>query len=371
MTILGDIDLSSIIELLKSGHLCGWWKSPNGGPYLQEFERRFAEYNGVKHAISVSNGSASIYVALRACGIEENDLIAVSPYTHIGSLAPITLAGATPIFIDVDEHGNIDPEDTQKCLLKNPIKAIIAAHQIGLPCELDELPHSVPIIEDCSQALGAEYKGRKVSSIGDVGCFSLGGDMTKTISTGEGGMIVTDNDRIAEICRNIRNHGEKNGADYSCFNFRMSDLQAAVGLVQMDSMQFQIDWQTRNAEFIISALPDFLEFSEPPSHIKPAYYIIGTRFLCKKAGRSRNSFLEALRAKGIDQGIPRKTIGTGYSELLYEIPFYKRFARKCPVAEKLRDESVWIDWHRYPVTREEISDQLISALKESARGMRV
>lgn len=365
--MFSNIDWSSIVQLLKSGNLCGWWKSPNGGPYLQEFERRFAEYNGVKHAIGVSSGSASIYVALRACGIKEDDLVAVSPYTHIGSLAPIILAGAIPIFIDVDEHGNIDPEDTQKCLLKNPIKAIIAAHQIGVPCELDELPRSTPLIEDCSQALGAEYKGRKAGNIGDVGCFSLGGDMTKTISTGEGGMIVTDDDRVAEICRHIRNHGEKNGVNYQCFNFRMPDLLAAVGLIQMDSLQFQVDWQTRNAEFIISALPDCLEFSELPSHIKPAYYIIGTRFLCKKAGRSRNSFLESLRAKGIDKGIPRKTIGTGYSELLYELPFYKRFARKCPVAEKLRDESVWIDWHRHPITREEISDQLISALKESTR----
>lgn len=365
--MLSNIDWSSIVELLKSGNLCGWWKSSNGGPYLQEFERRFADYIGVNHAIGVSSGSASIYVALRACGIEEDDLVAVSPYTHIGSLAPITLAGAIPVFIDVDEHGNIDPKGTQKCLLKNPVKAVIAAHEIGLPCELDEFPRSIPIVEDCSQALGAGYKGRKVGSVGDVGCFSVGGDMTKTISTGEGGMIVTDDDRIAEICRNVRNHGEKNGANYPCFNFRMSDLQAAVGLLQMDSLASQVDWQSRNAEFIASVLPDCLEFPELPTYMKPANYIVGCHFLSNKAGMSRNSFLEAVKKKGLDTGRPRKTIGAGYSQLLYEVPFYKRFARKCPAAEKLRDKSVWIDWHRYPITREEISNHLISGLKEILR----
>lgn len=361
--MFSEIDWSSIIELLKTGNLCGWWRSPNGGPYLQEFERRFSEYNSVKHAIAVSSGSVSIYAALRACGIKQKDTVAISPYTHIGSLAPVILAGAIPIFIDVDEHGNIDPEDTRRAFLRNPIKAVIAAHQLGQPCELEELPRSVPIIEDCSHALGAKYRGRKVGSIGDAGCFSLGGDMTKTLSTGEGGIIVTDDDRIAEMCRNIRNHGDKDGVHYPCFNFRMSDLQAATGLLQMDSVQFQVDWQTRNARYMISNLPDCMEFSEPPRHTIPAYYIIGTRLLPKKTNRSRKSLLEALNAKGVDKGRPRRTIGAGYSRLLYELPFYKRFARKCPVAEKLRDESVWIDWHRYPVTRKEISHQLLPALK--------
>jgi perosamine synthetase len=334
---------------------------------LLEFERKFAEYIGAKHAIAVSNGSASIYVALRACGIGQGDLVAVSPYTHIGSVAPILLAGAVPMFNDVDKQGNINPKELQKSLRKNPLKGIVAAHQLGMPCELDEFPSGVPIIEDCSQALGAEYKGQKVGRVGVVGCFSLGGDMTKMISTGEGGMIVTNDDRIAEKCRNIRNHGEKNGANYLCFNFRMSDLQAAVGLLQMDSLQFQVDWQIRNAKFIASVLPDCLELPQPPSYMKSACYIIGCRFLDEKAGMSRDSFLEALKMKGLDNGIPRRTIGGGYSGLLYELPFYQRFARKCPTAEKLRDESIWIDWHRYPITSEEISDHLISGLKEIIR----
>jgi len=358
------IDWSPVVGLLKSGRTSGWWKSLNGGPYIQKFENKFAEYVGVNHAISVSNGSASIYVALRACGIGKGDLVAVSPYTHIGSLAPIVLAGAIPVFIDVDQYGNINTKEVQTFSQNSPLKAVVAAHQIGQPCEMDEIPDSLYVIEDCSQALGAEYRGQKVGSIGDVACFSIGGDLTKMISTGEGGMIVTNNNEIAEKCKKIRNHGEKNGANYLCFNFRMSELEAAIGFLQMDNLQFEIDWTIQNAKFIISNLPNYLKFLLPPSYTKPSYYIIGCHFLSDKACISRNSFLDAVKIKGLDFGEPRRTIGAGYSKLLYEIPFYKRFARKCPTAEGLRNEAIWIDWHRYPITREDISDYLLPGLRD-------
>jgi len=362
-----EADLLPIIELLKSGKLSGFWKSPQGGPYLQAFERSFARYNGAKYAVGVLNGTVAIHVSLLACGVGRGDLVAVSPYTHVGSVAPILMVGAKPIFVDVEpRYGNIDPDQLRHLPVKKKVKAVIVAHQLGQPSEMEPILEEVSgdafIVEDASQALGAEYKGKKAGTIGDVGCFSIGGDMTKTITTGEGGMIITNNNEIADKCRNLRNHGEKNGCNYLCLNYRLSDLQAAVGLVQMKKLKFYIDWQVSNAKYLISGLPDCLEVPEPASHTEPVFYIIGCRFLSAIAGRTRDGFLEAIRKEGFEGGMPRRNVGSGYSKLIYEIPFYKPFAGNCLVAEKKVAESVWIDWHRYPRTTEEI-DEFLSVLK--------
>lgn len=354
--------VQKVYELLQSGKLSGWWKAPNGGPYLQEFERKFAAYVGTNHAIAVSSGSAAIYVALRAaCRDLENTYVAVSPYTHIGSVAPIVMAGGVPKFIDVDDYGNMSPPD----LDSEGFGAVIVPHQLGQPSCMDEIieiSHSFqhagsPVIEDCSQALGAKYNGKMAGSIGDVGCFSIGGDMTKTISTGEGGMITTNDYHIADKCRKIRNHGEREGAVFLCFNFRMSELQALVGLLQMDGIQTQVDWQVKNADYLIRNLPSCLQVPEPPAITDPCRYIIGCRYVGQL---TRDRYLEGVYNRGYRGGEPRRNVGPGYQKLVYEIPFYGQWARRCPNAEALRDRAVWIDWHRYPCTREEIDKLLMS-----------
>ena len=158
------------------------------------FEQKFANYIGTKEAIAVSNGTTSRYVALLACGVKKGDVVAVSPYTHVGSVAPIVMIGAIPKFVDVDEFGNIDPNK-----IEGSEKAIVAAHQLGTPCNMEKLMNiaeskKIPLIEDSAQGTGAEYDGRKLGSIGDAGCFSIGGDMTKVISTGEGGIVTTNSE---------------------------------------------------------------------------------------------------------------------------------------------------------------------------------
>jgi len=362
MSIFGDADLSLITELLKKD-FSGWFRSHDGGPYLREFEKKFANFCGAKRAFAVSSGSASIFIALKACGVGRGDFVAVPCYTHIGSVAPILLAGAKPLFIDVDEYGNIDPDRLRKDLsLKRyggKVKSVIVVHQLGMPCNMDEMPTDVSIIEDASHALGAEYKGKRTGTLGDVGCFSIGGGRTKTIGTGEGGMIVVNNDGLAEKCKNIRNHGDRiTDCPYLCFNFRMSDLNAVVGLVQMDKLQFLIDWQVKNAEYLIANLPDYLKVPTPPPYVKTVHYIIGCRFSQTKAGMSRDDFLRRVIEKGYEGGEPRRNIGKGYAKLISDVRFYNRYRRKCPMSEKLRDESVWIDWHRYPRIKEEIDELL-------------
>jgi len=361
-------DWSLVVELLEHKDISGWFKNNDGGPYLQEFQRRFAEFCGAKYAFGVSSGSVAIYTALKACGVGREDFVVVPTYTHIGSVAPILLAGAEPLFVDVDKYGNINHEDLAFLLDPQPSKAIIVVHQLGLPCEMDRIKDVCDdafIIEDASHALGAEYKGKKAGVLGDIGCFSIGGGRTKTIGTGEGGMIVVNNDELAEKCKNMRNHGDRSfDCDYLCFNFRMSDLNALVGLIQMYNLQFLIEWQIKNGKYLIANLPDYLEVPVPPPYVKTVRYLVGCYFNQEKGGMTRDDFLKIVRETGYEGGVPRRNIGGGYSKLISDVRFYSRFSqRKYPMSEKLRDKSVWIDWHRYPRTREEI-DELLYVFKE-------
>lgn len=351
--------------------ISGWFKNNQGGAYLRTFENEFAEFLGAKHAIAVSSGSAALYVALKACGIRFGDRIAVPTYTHVGSVAPIILAGATPIFIDVDEHGNISPQDLLAKADQYYFGAIIIVHQLGTPCKMREITEAAKfssfgnkfIIEDASHALGSAYGGEPCGLLGNIGCFSIGGGRTKTIGTGEGGMIVTDNDNLAEKCRNVRNHGDRSfDVDYFCFNFRMSDLNAAVGLMHMDKLASLINWQIRKAGYLKSNLPRYLEVPPLPPNIWSCQYLVGCHFNQEKAGMTRDAFLRLMKPFQVG---PRKYVGGGYSRLISDVKYYSNFARgqTFPMSEKLRDESVWIDWHRYPRTNEEI-DVLLEKLKE-------
>jgi len=366
MSILSDADIASIAELLKKD-ISGWFKSNEGGSYLREFEKKFTDFLNAKHAVAVSSGSAAIYTALKACEVDVGDYVAVPGYTHVGSVAPIVLAGARPIFVDVNQYGNMSPEDLGAVVSVMKVKAVIVVHQLGLPCEMRQIRENsggASIIEDASHAMGTEYKGVKAGVLGDIGCFSIGGGRTKTIGTGEGGMIAVNDDKLAERCKNMRNHGDRlTDVDYFCFNFRMSELNALIGLLQMNRLQFLIDWQIKNAKYLISKLPRYLEVPEPPPHMKTVHYIVGCRFNSKKAQITRNEFIDKVIAKGFEGGVPRKNVGKGYAKLLTEVKFYSRFYRKLPMSEKIRDESVWIDWHRYSRTKEEI-DQLLDAFKE-------
>ena len=366
MSLLNDSDIVLIDELLKKD-FSGWFNSKEGGQYLQDFERRFSEFVGTKHGVAVCSGSAAIFTALRACDVAPGDFVAVPAYTHVGSVAPILLAGAKPLFVDVNEFGNMDPEDLAKVTSIIKVKAIIVVHQLGLPCEMDLIRkhgEGAYIIEDASHALGAKYKGVNAGRLGDVGCFSIGGGRTKTIVTGEGGMITVSDEKLYEKCKNMRNHGDRaTDVDYFCFNFRMSELNALIGLLQMDRLQKLNDLQTENAKYLISRLPSYLEFLQPPPYIEPIYYIVGCRFNSKKAQMTRNDFIDKVVAKGFGGGIPRKNVGKGYAKLLTDVKYYTRFYRKLPMSERIRDESVWIDWHRFPRTKEDIN-QLTGAFKE-------
>lgn len=370
------VDWDWVVKQLKGKDISGWFGNATGGTFLQDFQTKFAEYCGVKHGVAVSSGSASIYVALRACGVDKGDYVAVPAYTHIGSVAPIVLAGAKPLFIDSDKYGNLSPSDLEKATQdKQNVKAAVCVHLLGVPCEMQRIKNvlenhtnKVYIIEDASHALGSEYKGKRCGSLGDIGCFSIGGGRTKTIGTGEGGIIVTDNDDLAEKCRNIRNHGDRyTDVDYFCFNFRMSELNAVVGLSQMRKLETLVEWQIKKAEYLLAKLQSFLSVPEPPAHVKTTRYLLGCEYKGKRLSRDEffSRLAEALNKKGIENGVPRKNVSKGQTKLISQVKYYQKFKRVCPSAQSLMEKSIWIDWHRYPRTEEEI-DQLIETMEEVA-----
>lgn len=370
------IDWSWVVKQLDGKDISGWFGNATGGEFLQEFQTKFAQYCSAKHGIAVCGGSASIYVGLRACGVGPRDYVAVPAYTHIGSVAPILLAGAKPIFVDSDRYGNMSPSDLEKAIRGKPkLKAVIAVHLMGVPCEIEKIRNvltdysekKVYLVEDASHALGSEYQGKRCGTLGDIGCFSIGGGRTKTIGTGEGGMVVTNDDDLAEKCRNIRNHGDRyTDVNYLCFNFRMSELNAAVGLSQMPKLDMMVDWQIKKAEYLLAKLPGFLSVPQPPNYVKSTRYLLGCVYEGKRYSRDEfvSRLTEALAKKHVENGVPRKNVSKGQTKLISEVRLYQRFKRDTPHARSLIDKSFWIDWHRYPRTEEEI-DQLVETIGES------
>ena len=190
--------------------------------------------------------------------------------------------------------------------------------------------------------------------------------MTKSISLGEGGMIVTDDEKVAEKCRMLRNHGEKySNANFLCYNYRISDLQAALGLAQLKKLDYLNRWQIRNAEYIVKRIMEDLNFLDPPrlptKDLKPVYYILVCDY--RNDELTRDQFVQACTENGLNRNLPRRTISTGYPTLIYQIPFYNQYARPCHVAQEKLKTSVWIDHHRFPITRRD-TERLLQGFKK-------
>jgi len=366
-------DTDTIVDVLRRGRLCGYWRSSLGGEYLKALENSFSDFVGTRYAVAVSSGTTAIHAALCSAGVKEGDRVIVSPYTHIGSVSPIVMCGAIPVFVDVEpRHLTIDPMEIRNAIRKHQVKAIIAVHHLGFPCEMDQireiaLEAGAVVIEDASQALGAEYHGMQVGTLGDLSCVSIGGDMTKSISTGEGGIILTNNEEFAHKCRSLRNHGDKyDRSKHLCYNYRLSEIQAAIGYVQMRKLRRDVDWQIRNAKYLIEHLPEFLLPPSSEDSINEAFYIVGCTFSEDICHQNRAEFLARCREIGIDLELPRRTIGGGYDDLLYNLPMYEQYRSRCEVAEIAVKTSIWIDYHRYPVAKNEI-DAFVDKLKMLTR----
>ena len=311
-------EVTAVKDVLKSGKVNYWT-----GNLGKAFEKKFAEYFDVKYAVALSNGSVAIEIALEALGIGADDEVIVTSRTFVASVSSICLKGAVPVFADVDRNSqNVTAKSIQSCITPKS-RAIILVHLAGWPCEMEEIldlanKYNLNIIEDCAQAHGAKYKNRTVGSFGNVGVFSFCQD--KIMSTGgEGGMLVTNDESLWKAAWAYKDHGKCFDAmnnidlsDKSKFqwvhntfgtNLRMTEMQAAIGLIQISKLQ---SWLTKRREYAnilnncFGAI-DALRVTLPDDNIIHAYYKYYVFVRPKKLneGWTRDKILQAINAEGV------------------------------------------------------------------------
>jgi dTDP-4-amino-4,6-dideoxygalactose transaminase len=361
--VLGEAEQSAVAEVLASGFLVQ-------GAHVAEFEQRVAQVVGASHAIAVSSGTSALRVALHVFGIGPGDRVVVTPYSWIATANVIELCGATPVFVDIDpETFNIDPALLGERLSQladegalDSVAAIMPVHTFGNPAGLLEVAavaqeHAIPVVEDAACALGAHVDGRQAGSVGEIGCFSF--HPRKIVTTGEGGMVVTDDDQVAAFARAFRNHGQHAVDGTPQFvlagdNLRMTDLQGAIGVAQMDRLDALLASRSRLAERY-DGLVGQLGFR--PQKRSPGAAVQAYVALCP-AGTAAPDVIAALRSRGIET-----TIGTT------AIPFTRHFTEQyglgaddLPHTAEVSARAVTLPL--FPQMTDEEQDTVVHALAE-------
>lgn len=301
--LMGEEEKQAVIEVLESGQLAQ-------GEKVTEFEARFAAFCGVKHAVATSSGTTALHTALLAHGIGPGDQVITTPFTFIASANSILFTGARPVFVDIEpDTFNLDPnklEDKVKMLRarRSRLKAILPVHLFGHPCDMEAIMdiakrYDLMVIEDACQAHGASVNGRKVGSFG-TGCFSF--YPTKNITTGEGGMITTDDEEIAERARMIRQHGMRKRYYHEIlgYNFRMTDIQAAIGLAQLEKLPRWTEQRIKNAAYLTERLQCLPHVATPV--VKEGCVHVFHQYTIRVKG-DRDKAVELLKMKGVGTGI--------------------------------------------------------------------
>lgn len=302
---LGEEELKNVIEAVKSG-----WISSKG-KFIEEFEEKLANICGRKYGVATSNGTVALHLALKALGIGKDDEVIVPDLTFVAVANTVTYCNAKPVFVDSHpEYWCIDPEKIEeKITLKT--KAIIPVHLYGHPCDMDPImkiaeEHNLYVIEDTAEAHGAEYKSKKVGSFGDISCFSFYGN--KIITTGEGGMCLTNNEELAEKMRILRDHGmdpnKRYWYDVIGFNYRMTNLQAAVGVAQLKKWDRFVEKKREIAKFYSEGLKELEEEGlitlHPEMPWAKCVYWMYCILVEDKFGTSRDDLMKKLEVKGIE-----------------------------------------------------------------------
>lgn len=352
---LGIDELGYLSNCMKSG-----WISFRGS-YVSEFEKSFAKYCGTEYGVACSNGTSALHLALLALGIGKGDEVIVPTLTFASTAFAVSYTGARPIFVDSEPNSwNIDTKKTEKAITRRT-KAIIPVHLYGIPCDMRELlrlamKYDLFLIEDCAEAHGATYYNQKVGSLSHISCFSFFAN--KIITTGEGGMCLTDSPEYYERIRLYQNYGsDRNRKDYSHsllgYNYRMTNLQAGVGLGQL----VKIDDFLSKREVIQTWYDERLGWS---NIIFPHDKNPDTRDVCwiysvrlNKTREQRNAIIKAMAEKNIET--------RPVFEPVHTMPMYKT-GQKLPVAQAISDSGISLP--TYPELTEKEVDYICKRLKE-------
>jgi len=344
--LLDQEEKQAVLDVLESKQLVQ-------GARVEAFEKAFASFCGVKHAVATSSGTTALQTAILAHGIGPGDEVITTPFTFIASANAVLFAGAKPVFVDIDERTyNLNP-----CLIEAAItprtKAILPVHLFGNPCDMEAImdiaaQRGLVVIEDACQAHGATVKGRKVGSFG-TGCFSF--YPTKNITTAEGGIVTTDDDELADRARLIRNHGQRQRYYHETigYNFRLTEIQAAIGLAQLEKLELFTTARQTNAAYLNQRLKGVITPYVPPGcrHVYHQYTI--------RVPDRRDQLAEYLRERGISTAI------------YYPLPIHKQVAYQrlgytdhLPVAEKVSHEVLSLPVH--PALTQEELDRIVEGV---------
>lgn len=346
---IDDADIEAVVKVLKSDYL-------TTGPAVEAFEKKVADYVGAKYAVAVSNGTAALHVACLAAGIGEGDEVITTPITFAASANCVLYCGGTPVFADIDpDTYNISPEELEKKITSRT-KAIIPVHYTGQPCDMDAIleiahKHNLLVVEDGAHALGAAYKGKKIGSIADMTCFSF--HPVKPVTTGEGGMIVTDNEELYRRLVLYRSHGITRDKDMMQqyeeqlqqssdpalqeaadmlrgdvidpggwyyqqlelgYNYRITDISCALGASQMDKLDHFLERRRQIAKKYDEAFADIPQIKTPwqQEGCQSGWHL----YMIQTMERSRREVFEGLRQAGIGVNVHYIPV--------YRHPYYQR-----------------------------------------------
>jgi perosamine synthetase len=299
---IGEEEIEAVVKVMRSGPLTN---ALGAGPAVTKFEENYAKFAGVKHAVAVNSGTAALHSAIVAAGVKPGDEVILPSFTFVATAEAVVMAGGKPVFTDIDpETYNISPVEIKKNVTKQT-RAIVPVDLYGFSADVKPIreiaeEHGLVVVEDAAQAHGATYKGKHAGVFSDAACWSL--YASKNITTGEGGVVTTDSDEVAETLRLIRTHGEK--AKYASLmighNYRMSEIQAAIGLVQLEKLPVFVAKRRKNAQRLtkILAKTERLQLPKETKEQLHSWYLYTVR-LIDSDDAERDEILEELKKKGI------------------------------------------------------------------------
>ena len=337
-------EIDAVVAVLRTSNL-------SLGPKVPEFEDAFARYCGTKHAVACINGTAGLHLLVRAMGIGPGDDVITTPFSFVASANCILMEGATPVFADINPRTwSLDPPRVAEAVTKKT-KAIIPVDVFGQPADMDAIEriaarHDLRVIEDSCEALGSRYTGRPAGSLGDAGVFGF--YPNKQITTGEGGMIVTDDESIAYLCRSMRNQGRDTEGGWLAhprmgYNYRLSDINAAIGLVQLGRIDEIIAERTRVYALYRERLSDDrrLTLQGVASDVEISWFVFVVRLSNDHTQTDRDRILRTLNERGIGC--------RNYFAPIHLQPFYaERFGFKpgdFPICEALAARTIALPFH--------------------------
>jgi dTDP-4-amino-4,6-dideoxygalactose transaminase len=375
--VYDETDVNTVADIVRSGN----WGNPDCGGEVALFEQEFAAFCGSKYALTCVNGSVALRLALIACGVKPGDEVIVPPYTFIATASIVIEANCVPVFVDIDPRTyNLDASKIEAAITRRT-KAIIPVHFAGQACEMDEIlavakKHKLLVIEDACHAHGAEYKGKKLGTIGDAGCFSF--QSSKNLTSGEGGIIVTNDEALYQMMNSLRNVGRVEGGawyehHHAGCNYRITQLQAVLLSSQLKRLAEQTAKRHENGTYLnelLSKIDGITPLSRGLGESIHSYHIYIFKYnKTKFNGLSKQEFSKMLAAEGVPCFM-------GYPEPLYKQPLFQKknfmcyaipeevdYTKVCcPVAEKAcYEEAVWIFQNTMLGTRQDM-EQFAAAI---------